>query len=81
VLFFNATEGYRVSHPVPGGDDSLSLAVSEPLLRELAPRAFLRDGEALALRRQNCGLMRGLKCSAYKSLVKLESPEEQLPVG
>jgi pimeloyl-ACP methyl ester carboxylesterase len=23
VLFFNATEGYRVSHPVPGGDASL----------------------------------------------------------
>jgi len=53
VLFFNATEGYRVSHPVPDGDPSLSPAVSEPLLRELAPRAFLRDGEALALRRQS----------------------------
>jgi len=24
VLFFNAAEGYRVSHPVPGGDASLS---------------------------------------------------------
>jgi AraC family transcriptional regulator len=52
VLFFNATEGYRVSHPVPGGDASLSLAISEPQLRELAPTTFLRDSAALAFRRQ-----------------------------
>jgi AraC family transcriptional regulator len=52
VLLFNATEGYRVSHPVPGGDASLSLAISEPLLRELAPPTFLRDGATLAFRRQ-----------------------------
>ena len=52
VLFFNASEGYRVSHPVPGGDASLSLAISEPQLRELAPVTFLRDGATLAFRRQ-----------------------------
>jgi AraC family transcriptional regulator len=52
VLFFNATEGYRVSHPVPGGDASLSLAISEPQLRELAPPAFLRAGTRFAFRRQ-----------------------------
>ena len=52
VLFFNATEGYRVSHPVPGGDACLSLVISEPLLRELAPKALLRDGAGLAFRRQ-----------------------------
>ena len=52
VLFFNATEGYRVSHPVPGGDASMSLAITEPLLQELAPRTFLRDGSRLAFRRQ-----------------------------
>jgi AraC-like DNA-binding protein len=52
VLFFNATEGYRISHPVPGGDASLSLAISEPLLHELAPPAFLRDGATLAFHRQ-----------------------------
>ena len=40
VLFFNAAEGYRVSHPVPGGDASLTLIISEPQLRELAPRSF-----------------------------------------
>jgi AraC-like DNA-binding protein len=51
VLFFNAAEGYRVSHPVAGGDASLSLAVSEPLLRELVPAALLGDGTELAFRR------------------------------
>ncbi len=52
VLFFNATEGYRVSHPVPGGDVSLTLVINEPEMRELAPRAFLRDGATLAFRQQ-----------------------------
>ena len=46
VLLFNAAESYRVSHPVPGGDASLTLVISEPLLRELAPPASLRDGAA-----------------------------------
>jgi AraC family transcriptional regulator len=52
VLFFNVAEGYRVSHPVPGGDASLSLSISEPQLRELAPLSFLRDTATLAFRRQ-----------------------------
>src|SRR5499426_3515870 len=52
ALFFNADEGYRVSHPVPGGDASLTLIISEQDLRELTPRAFLRDGAALAFRQQ-----------------------------
>ena len=52
VLLFNANEGYRVSHPVPGGDASLSLAINEVQLRELAPPIFLCDGATLAFRRQ-----------------------------
>ena len=52
VLFFNATEDYRFSHPVEGGDASLTLVISEPLLRELAPRAFLRDSATLAFQQQ-----------------------------
>src|ERR1700730_216938 len=52
VLFFNATEGYRVSHPVSGGDASLSLAISEPQLRELAPPSSLRESVTLAFRQQ-----------------------------
>src|SRR5258707_670931 len=52
VLFFNAGEGYRVSHPVPGGDASLTVIISEAQMRELAPRRFLRDGSTFAFRPQ-----------------------------
>jgi len=52
VLFFNAADGYRVSHPVAGGDASLSFIVDETQLRELAPHALVRNGDALAFRRQ-----------------------------
>jgi AraC-like DNA-binding protein len=37
VLFFNAGQGYQVSHPIDGGDASLVLSVAEPTLRELVP--------------------------------------------
>jgi AraC-like DNA-binding protein len=52
VLFFNAREGYRVSHPVPGGDDSLVVRLAEPLLDELAPRDLVHGGGAPVVRRQ-----------------------------
>jgi AraC-like DNA-binding protein len=52
VLFFNTSESYRVSHPVPGGDGSLTVVISEPQLRELAPVTFLRAGAILGFRRQ-----------------------------
>jgi len=52
VLFFNAHEGYRVSHPVPGGDASLDLVVSDPVLDELAPRRLRRQRDGLAFRQQ-----------------------------
>src|SRR5215472_7794131 len=50
VLFFNAMEGYRVSHPVSGGDASLTLVIDESQLRELAPPALLHDGSRVAFR-------------------------------
>ena len=53
VLFFNAAESYCVSHPVEGGDACLSLSIAEPVLRELAPKAQIREGGALAFRRKN----------------------------
>lgn len=56
VLFFNAAEGYRVSHPVPGGDASLTLIISEPQLRELAPFALLHGATALKFRSQRLGI-------------------------
>lgn len=52
VLFFNAAEGYRVSHPIDGGDASLVLVVEDGLMRELAPKSALRDGPVLAFRHQ-----------------------------
>ena len=52
VLFFNEAESYRISHPVEGGDACLSLVIDEPLLRELAPKEQVREGGALAFRRQ-----------------------------
>jgi AraC family transcriptional regulator len=52
ILFFNAGEAYRVSHPVPGGDACLSLAISEALLRELTPLALLHDGGGFVFRQQ-----------------------------
>ena len=52
VLFFNADEPYRVSHPVAGGDANLSLALGEELLRELAPRPLLQDRAAATFKPQ-----------------------------
>jgi AraC family transcriptional regulator len=52
VLFFNQGESCRVSHPVEGGDASLVLEISEPLLRELAPKEQVRKEGVLAFRRQ-----------------------------
>jgi len=51
VVFINGGEGYQVSHPVAGGDASLSLTISEPMLQELAPKAHLRGGGATAFNR------------------------------
>lgn len=41
VLFFNAAESYRVSHPLSGGDASLSLVAHPALLSEIAPPSLL----------------------------------------
>ena len=50
VLFFNAGEDYRVSHPNPGGDASLSLWADPHLLREIAPAGLLHVGDPLRFR-------------------------------
>jgi AraC family transcriptional regulator len=50
VLFFNAEEGYKVSHPVEGGDASLTLILDESQLHEVAPRGLLRDGPGVVFR-------------------------------
>jgi len=56
VLFFNASEGYQISHPVAGGDSSLSLTLADPILHELAPSAILSDRAITGLRLQHQGI-------------------------
>jgi AraC-like DNA-binding protein len=56
VLFFNAGEGYQVSHPVAGGDSCLSLSLVDSILRELAPAGILSDGEVAGFRHQHQGI-------------------------
>lgn len=52
VLIFNAFEAYRVSHPVTGGDASLTLVITEDQLQELAPRRLFQRGSTVALQPQ-----------------------------
>ncbi|GGA27214.1 hypothetical protein GCM10010981_14900 [Dyella nitratireducens] len=53
VLFFNAEEGYQVSHPLDGGDACLSLKLDQALLAELAPKALLQAHAGVAFRAQS----------------------------
>jgi len=53
VLFFNAGEGYRVSHPLSGGDASLDLTLSESLVHELVPANLLNDRGPVGFRQQH----------------------------
>jgi AraC family transcriptional regulator len=50
VLFFNADQGYQVSHPLDGGDASLDLLLAPETLHELAPAALLNESGTLAFR-------------------------------
>ncbi|WP_208250500.1 helix-turn-helix domain-containing protein [Rhizobium sp. T1470] len=52
VLFFNASQGYRISHPVEGGDACLDLAIDEALLAELAPKEQLQSSIPVSFHRQ-----------------------------
>jgi AraC family transcriptional regulator len=56
VLFFNAGEGYQVSHPIAGGDSSLSLSLSDSILRELAPGRINSDRAIAGFRHQHLGI-------------------------
>jgi AraC family transcriptional regulator len=53
VLFFNEAQGYRVSHPVTGGDASLVLSLSHALLAELMPESLRAPGSVLAFNQQH----------------------------
>ncbi len=51
VVFINEDESYRVSHPVEGGDSSLSIRVNAATLFELAPADYLRATDRAAFNR------------------------------
>jgi AraC family transcriptional regulator len=50
LWFINAGLPYRVSHPVEGGDDCLSLRIAEAALEELAPASLLGQGDGIFFR-------------------------------
>jgi len=52
MLFFNAGQGYQISHPVEGGDACIDLSIDEALLAELAPKDQIQPGELFGFRRQ-----------------------------
>lgn len=45
ILFFNASQAYRYSHPIPGGDDCTILAVAPPVALDLVAQQEPRDAE------------------------------------
>src|ERR1043165_8182737 len=45
VIFFNKDEPYRISHPIAGGDSSLSVRITSTALQELAPASY-RQGDS-----------------------------------
>jgi AraC family transcriptional regulator len=53
LLFFNAGEAYRVSHPIPGGDRNVTLTVDESHLAEIAPTSMLQHGHLPRFRQQS----------------------------
>jgi AraC-like DNA-binding protein len=52
LMLFNHGESYKISHPIAGGDASLSLALDGGLLQELVPKRYLRPKGDLAFRVQ-----------------------------
>ena len=65
VLFFNAAEGYRVSHPVPGGDASLDARHRrDRCCTSWRRRLFCATGGRWHFGSSACASMRGRRCSS-----------------
>src|SRR5690242_12252864 len=62
VLFFNAGEDYQVSHPNAGGDASLSMALHETLLREIAPPSCWPTASHCGSGRRACASIHARRC-------------------
>lgn len=78
ALMFNVDEGYRVSHPVRGGDACLDLVIDDAQLRELAPASLVRPGAALAFRRQHIPLDPGTQALVARLRHRLAHGAEPL---
>jgi AraC family transcriptional regulator len=55
VVFFNEGEAFQISHPVEGGDSSLSIGISAQMLHELSPVDYLHKAGPTAF---NLGRLR-----------------------
>jgi len=53
VVFINADEPFRVSHPLEGGDATLSISLSAPTLLETVPTELQRRGSLPAVNRSS----------------------------
>jgi AraC family transcriptional regulator len=64
VIFVNEDEPYRVSHPVDGGDSTLSIGASAAALLELAPKEYLRRNGQAAFNRSRLRVGAGTQARA-----------------
>jgi len=53
LLIFNSGQDYQISHPVPGGDECLSLAVPPEILDEICESDLVADKDAGIFREQS----------------------------
>ncbi|OJZ72026.1 hypothetical protein BRW65_18020 [Mycobacterium paraffinicum] len=68
VLFLNKDQVWRMSHPVAGGDSSLSIGLAPEVLVELVPGELLAPGENAALNR--CTLRLDVRTQALAASVR-----------
>jgi AraC family transcriptional regulator len=79
VLFFNATQPYRYSHPIPGGDDCTILAVETPQALDLVVRHGAQDASPEApFRRSHALSSRHAVRLHWELLALLEQPVPKL---
>jgi hypothetical protein len=68
VVFFNESEPYQVSHPIEGGDASLSIGIDEQTLLELVPADFLQTKDRTLFNRPRMRI--GARAQLLAALVR-----------
>ena len=69
IVFINEDEAYRVSHPVEGGDASLSIRLDTPTLLELASADYLQARAVRRLIDHACVLTPTSRCLRHWSVI------------